>query len=159
MASENVLQPFSHYAAGPETEGAVATNCCRRKLRRSSSLARKIIILTAGSRLFSARAISESFYLQEIIGGLDIDNQPSLRAFKDYRFRGPDLMTVQAEYDRKMCEACEPCKPGLIRTLCSHLGLLLAYDAGKVAFRKTDLDFSGMHQSLAAVSPSTWAKI
>jgi hypothetical protein len=87
------------------------------------------------------------FYLQETIGGSDIDNQPSLRAFRDYRFRGPDLMTVQAEYDRKMCEACEPCKPGLIRTVCSHLGLLLAYDAGKVAFRKSDLDFSNMHQS------------
>jgi hypothetical protein len=87
------------------------------------------------------------FYLQETIGGSDIDNRPSLRAFKDYRFRGPDLMTVQAEYDRKMCEACEPCKPGIIRTVCSHLGLLLAYDAGKVAFRKSDLDFSGMHQS------------
>jgi hypothetical protein len=59
MASENVLQPLSHYVAGPETEGVGAANCSRRKLRRSSSLARKIIILTAGSRLFSARAISE----------------------------------------------------------------------------------------------------
>lgn len=87
------------------------------------------------------------FYLQETIGGSDIDNQPSLRAFKDYRFRGPDLMTVQAEYDRKLCEACAPCKAGTIRTVCSHLGLLVAYDAGKVALRKSDLDFSGMHQS------------
>jgi len=87
------------------------------------------------------------FYLQETLGGTDIDNQPSLRAFKDYRFRGPDLMTVQAEYDRKLCEACTPCKTGLIRTVCSHLGLLMDYDAGKVALRKSDLDFSGMHQS------------
>jgi hypothetical protein len=87
------------------------------------------------------------FYLQETLGGSDIDNQPTLRAFKDYRFRGPDLMMVQAEYDRKVCEACNPCKPGIIRTVCSHLGLLLAYDAGKVALRKSDLDFSGMRQS------------
>ena len=87
------------------------------------------------------------FYLQETIGGNDIDNQPSLRAFKDYRFRGPDLMTVQAEYDRKLCSECAPCKPGIIRTICSHLGTVLAYDAGKVALRNRDLDFSGMHQS------------
>ncbi len=87
------------------------------------------------------------FYLQETIGGSDIDNQPSLRAFRDYRFRGPDLMTIQAEYDRKLCEACAPCKAGTIRTVCSHLGLLVAYDAGKVALRKSDLDFSDMHQS------------
>jgi len=87
------------------------------------------------------------FYLQETIGGTDIDNQPSLRAFKDYRFRGPDLMTVKAEYDRKLCAECAPCKPGIIRTVCSHLGLVLDYDAGKVALRNSDLDFSGMHQS------------
>jgi len=56
-------------------------------------------------------------------------------------------MTVQAEYNRKLCEECTPCKDGIIRTVCSHLGLVLAYDAGKVALRKSDLDFSGMHQS------------
>jgi hypothetical protein len=87
------------------------------------------------------------FYLQETIGGSDIDNQPSLRAFRDYRFRGPDLMTVQAEYDRKLCQDCAPCKEGIIRTVCEHLGLVAAYDAGKVALRKSDLDFTGMHQS------------
>ena len=87
------------------------------------------------------------FYLQETIGGSDINNQPTLRAFRDYRFRGPDLMTVQAEYDRKMCEKCTPCKEGIIRTVCSHLGLLIAYDAGKVALERSDLDFSNMRQS------------
>jgi hypothetical protein len=87
------------------------------------------------------------FYLQETIGGSDIDNQPTLRAFRDYRFRGPDLMTVQAEYDRKLCQVCTPCKAGMIRTACIHLGLLVAYDAGKVALRKSDLDFSDMRQS------------
>lgn len=87
------------------------------------------------------------FYLQETIGGSDINNEPTLRAFRDFRFRGPDLMTIQAEYDRKLCEVCAPCRPGVIRTVCSHLGLLTAYDAGKVAFRKSDLDFSDLHQS------------
>jgi hypothetical protein len=87
------------------------------------------------------------FYLQETLGGTDIDNQPSLRAFHDYRFRGPDLMMVQAEYDRKLCDECAPCKQGTIRAVCTHLGLVLAYDAGKVALRNSDLDFSGMRQS------------
>jgi hypothetical protein len=87
------------------------------------------------------------FYLQETLGGSDIDNQPTLRAFKDYRFRGPDLLMVQAEYDRKVCQACKPCKQGIIRTVCSHLGVLLAYDAGEVAQAKSDLSFSDMRQS------------
>jgi len=87
------------------------------------------------------------FYLQETVGGSDIDNQPTLRAFKDYRFRGPDLMTVQAEYDRKMCVTCAPCKEGIVRAVCTHLGLLAAYDAGKVGFARSDLDFSNLRQS------------
>jgi hypothetical protein len=31
--------------------------------------------------------------------------------------------------------------------VCSHLGLLAAYDAGKVASQRSDLDFSNMRQS------------
>jgi hypothetical protein len=58
------------------------------------------------------------FYLQETLGGTDIDNQPTLRAFKDYRFRGPDLMMFQAEYDRKVWK---------------YIGVLVTYDAGQVA--------------------------
>jgi len=87
------------------------------------------------------------FYLQETIGGSDIDNQSYLPAFKDYRFRGPDLMTVQVQYNRKVCDLCDPCKKGLIRTVCSHLGVMAGYDAGKVALRESDLDFSDMRQS------------
>jgi hypothetical protein len=87
------------------------------------------------------------FYLQETLGGSDIDNQPTLRAFRDYRFRGPNLMMVQVEYDRRLCQECKPCGQGTLRTVCTHLGLLVAYDAGKVALRKSDLDFSGMRQS------------
>jgi hypothetical protein len=87
------------------------------------------------------------FYLQETLGGSDIDNQPTLRAFKDYRFRGPYLLMVQAEYDRKLCQSCAPCKDGIIRTVCSHFGLLLAYDAGNVALKSGDLNLSNMRQS------------
>lgn len=87
------------------------------------------------------------FYLQETIGGSDIDNQNSLPAFKDYRFRGPDLLTVETQYNRKVCVSCEPCKEGLIRTVCSHLGLVLGYDAGQVALNRSGFDFAKMRQS------------
>lgn len=88
------------------------------------------------------------FYLQETIGGSDIDNnQTSLMAFKDYRFRGPDLISVQAQYNRKMCAVCNPCKTGLIRTVCGHLGLFAGYGAGEVALTRNDFDFSTMRQS------------
>src|SRR5216684_1747135 len=71
------------------------------------------------------------FYLQETIGGSDIDNEATLRAFKDYRFRGPNAFLVQAEYDRRIK---------------GPVGLLVFYDAGKVALTHSDINFSNMHQ-------------
>jgi hypothetical protein len=71
------------------------------------------------------------FYLQETIGGSDIDNQATLRAFKDYRFRGPNSFLVQTEFDRRIA---------------GPVGFLLFYDAGKVALAHSDINFSHMHQ-------------
>jgi hypothetical protein len=93
----------------------------------------------------SASLLSHQVY--RLLRGRDIENQPTLRAFRDYRFRGPNLMMVQVEYDRRLCQECKPCGQGTLRTVCTHLGLLVAYDAGKVALRKSDLDFSEMRQS------------
>jgi hypothetical protein len=78
------------------------------------------------------------FYLQETLAGSDIDNQATLRAFKDYRLRGPDMMMVQAECDLR------------IRSWAYKyvgIGVMATYDAGKVTLQKSDLNFSGMRQS------------
>jgi hypothetical protein len=71
------------------------------------------------------------FYLQETIGGSDIDNQPTLRSFRDYRFRGPNLFLVQTEYNRRII---------------GPVGVLAFYDAGKVTLARSDLNFSNLHQ-------------
>jgi hypothetical protein len=71
------------------------------------------------------------FYLQETIGGSDIDNKPTLRAFKDYRFQAPNLILFQGEFDRRVY---------------GPFGLLLFYDAGKVALQRSDIDFSNFKQ-------------
>jgi hypothetical protein len=71
------------------------------------------------------------FYLQETIGGSDIDNQPTLRSFRDFRFRGPNSFLVQTEYDRRII---------------GPVGFLLFYDAGKVTVARSDLNFSNLHQ-------------
>lgn len=71
------------------------------------------------------------FYLQETIGGTDIDNTPTLRAFKDYRFRAPNLILFQGEFDRRVY---------------GPFGLLLFYDAGKVALQRSDIDFNNFKQ-------------
>jgi hypothetical protein len=91
-------------------------------------------ILTARFRISMSNtgaAQAVPFYLQETVGGSDIDNQPTLRAFRDYRFRGPNSFLVQTEFDRRII---------------GPIGLLLFYDAGKVTFARSDLNFSNLRQ-------------
>ncbi len=72
------------------------------------------------------------FYLQETIGGSDINGDPALRGFRDYRFRGPDLLLIQAQYERRIWNV---------------FGILAFYDTGKVANRKSDINFSDLRHS------------
>ena len=72
------------------------------------------------------------FYLQETLGGSDINGDPMLRGFADYRFRAPNLLYVSTQYDKRVW---------------SYLGLMGFYDAGQVAMHGSDLSFTKMRQS------------
>lgn len=72
------------------------------------------------------------FYMQETLGGSDINGQPSLRGFADYRFRARDLMLIQAEYDYHVW---------------GPLGVIGFYDTGMVANNASDLSFSDLRHS------------
>ena len=64
------------------------------------------------------------FYLMPWLGGND-----TLRGFRAYRFRGPHAILVQGEYRFEIW---------------SGLDGALFYDAGKVALRRSDLDFNNL---------------
>jgi len=81
------------------------------------------------------------FFLQETLGGSDINGQTSLRGFGDYRFRGRDLALIQVEYDHRVW---------------GPLGLLGFYDTGEVANRASDLSLSEMRHSFG-FGLSVWA--
>lgn len=66
------------------------------------------------------------FYVMPTLGGND-----TLRGFRDYRFRGPHSMLLQGEYRVEIWSA---------------LDLAFFYDAGKVATRRSDLDFSNLER-------------
>jgi len=97
-------------------------------IRRPDSVL-NIRVRLAMSDVSSTNAIP--FYLQETIGGSDIDNQATLRSFRDFRFRGPNSFLVQTEYDRRII---------------GPVGILAFYDAGKVTVARSDLNFSNLHQ-------------
>lgn len=67
------------------------------------------------------------FYLQQYLGGSE-----TLRGFRDYRFRGPHLLLLQAEYRFEVFTA---------------LDFALFYDAGKVALQRADLDLRGLESN------------
>lgn len=72
------------------------------------------------------------FYLQPTLGGTDINNQDVLRSYRDYRFRAPNALSFQTEYER---------------AIVGPFGMLLFYDVGKVAAQRSDLDISHMRHS------------
>jgi hypothetical protein len=71
------------------------------------------------------------FYLQPTVGGSDIDSRVSLRAFPDYRFRGPDSLALQTEYTVPIRDP---------------LGLLLFYEAGTVGQAFSSLSLAHLRQ-------------
>ena len=118
----------------------------------SKWMARTPFIPPGGTRIFSTihnrLTLSDTaagnvvpFYLQETLGGSDIDGQPTLRGFSDYRFRAPDLALIQVEYDQRIW---------------GPVGLLGFYDVGQVAIKASDLSFSNMRHSFG-FGLSVWA--
>ena len=81
------------------------------------------------TRLFTSTSETDDgrempFYLMPTLGGND-----TLRGFREYRFRGPHAILAQAEYRWEIW---------------SGLDGALFYDAGKVADRRSDLNFKDL---------------
>jgi len=131
----------------PETQTEpTAGGSSKRKQPRFDS------VLYIGGR-FSAASPSAGnvipFYLQETLGGSDINNIATLRGFQDYRFRGPDLFSLQVQYERRLLPAPprgSP-RPSTLRSIAGALGILAFYDAGEVATTASNLNFSDVRQS------------
>jgi hypothetical protein len=100
-----------------------------KNLRRDS-------ILSVYARLTLAETSagnSVPFYLQDTLGGTDINGDPALRGFPDYRFRDPDNLVFEVEFNRRIW------KP---------LGIMVFYDVGQVAAQASDLSLTKMRQSV-----------
>lgn len=104
--------------------------------RRTDVDLRQYIGFLAGRRVIALRGFLSTsdadagqavpFYLMPTLGGHD-----SLRGFRDYRFRGPHALLLQAEYRWEIWSGVDGA---------------LFYDAGKVAARRGDLDFTDLER-------------
>jgi hypothetical protein len=104
-------------------------------LEHSGKDVRRDSILSFYGRLTLAQTPSGNtvpFYLQDTLGGTDINGDPGLRAFPDYRFRAPDNIAIEVEFDRRIWKV---------------LGIMAFYDTGEVATRASDLSLANMRHS------------
>ncbi len=93
-----------------------------------------------GVRLLLSESITSAtsavpFYFQQTLGGSDIDSSLSLGSYRDYRFRAPNLLLLQENFEH---------------SLWGPFGLKLMVDEGRVALTRGDLGFSHLKHSFAA---------
>lgn len=80
------------------------------------------------------------FYFQPTLGGSDVNGNPLLSSYQDYRFRGPHLMLFHAGLEHTI--------PGLDKfKYTSPLGFFFGADAGKVALARGDLELQHLRHS------------
>ena len=72
------------------------------------------------------------FYFQPTLGGSDINGERLLASYQNYRFRGPNMLVLQA---------------GVEHSLWGPIGVFVQAEQGKVAERPADLDFTGLASS------------
>jgi hypothetical protein len=73
------------------------------------------------------------FYFQPTLGGSDLNGERLLASYQDYRFRGPNLLALQASVEH---------------SLWGPIGVFVQAEQGKVAEQSGDLDFTGLDSSI-----------
>jgi len=72
------------------------------------------------------------FYFQPTLGGTDIDGNPALASYQDYRFRAPNNILAEARFEH---------------SIYGPFGLTAMVDEGKVALQRSDLDFTHLRHT------------
>jgi hypothetical protein len=78
---------------------------------------------------------SVPFYFQPTLGGSDIDNNPALASYADYRFRAPNLLLARGSFEH---------------SIWGPFGLSFMVDEGKVAPTHGHIAFSHLLHSYSA---------
>jgi hypothetical protein len=76
------------------------------------------------------------FYFQPTLGGSDINGNPALASYQDYRFRAPNTLLARASFEHSIYKW--------------PIGVTAMIDEGKVAMNRSDLDFTHLLHSYSA---------
>jgi hypothetical protein len=117
---------------GPDECGVgVHARTCPVVMDRTGSVGLRLLI----TQSMTPAGNAVPFYFQPTIGGGDINNDKLLPAYADYRFRAPNLLVVQANFEH---------------SIYGPLGFQFIYDIGKVAATRSDVDFDHLAHSFGA---------
>ncbi|TAM83443.1 MAG: hypothetical protein EPN47_04865 [Acidobacteria bacterium] len=72
------------------------------------------------------------FYFQPTLGGSDINGNPTLGSYQDYRFRAPNTLLIGASFEH---------------SIYGPLGITAMVDEGKVGLTRGDIDFTHLQHS------------
>jgi hypothetical protein len=94
---------------------------------------------TIGMRLLITESIASAgsvvpFYFQPTLGGSDVNGNPALSSYQDYRFRAPNLLLLRESFEH---------------SIWGPLGFTFMADQGKVALTRGDVDFQNLKHSFA----------
>jgi hypothetical protein len=96
-----------------------------------------VVVRFVTSAAWPTKGDAVPFYFQPTLGGGNINGESMLAGFKDYRFRGPNVIALQERFDHSL-------------PFWGPLGVLLMAEQGKVALRPGDLGLSRLKQSFSA---------
>jgi len=75
------------------------------------------------------------FYFQPTLGGSDINGNPSLSSFQDYRFRGANILLLRESFEH---------------SIWGPFGFTFMADQGKVGLNRGDIAFDHLKHSFAS---------
>jgi hypothetical protein len=123
--------PKAGTMTGPDECAPSGQNCP--EVSRSRNLNGSI-----GVRLLLSESMNSAskvpFYFQPTLGGQDIDSNLTLPSYQDYRFRAPNLLLLQENFEH---------------SIWGPFGVKFMADQGRVAVTRDDLGFSHLRHSFA----------
>jgi hypothetical protein len=119
--------------AGPDECAPVAEKCP--PVSHSRNLNGSVGVRLLVSESINSATSAVPFYFQQTLGGSDINGEPSLGSYQDYRFRAPNLLFLQEKFEH---------------SIWGPFGFTFLADQGRVALTRGDLGFSHLKHSLAS---------
>ncbi|WP_348267207.1 hypothetical protein P8936_15535 [Edaphobacter paludis] len=110
------------------------TNCPRVSLTQNLEGSINVRLLMTGS-IASAGSVVP-FYFDPTIGGSDLNGQPILASYPDYRFRAPNLLLLRGTFEHSLGKL--------------PAGFLFSVDEAKVGLNRSDISFDHLQHTYTA---------